>query len=200
MKYAGDFPLPSIRFGFRAKTITQIVFSLLIFSYFSSQKLHCQSLGMPAPGYKSTLGSAASTGLFFNKDAYFWGLGVDYSRLLTSKWVVNISLGYDQEISNSDNKYNNTIINTLTPSLAFGFILNSRIALGLGLGKGLFDDDNETSHLKLNTNGSYTLGLIGVYTIYQKGPHSFDITSGLEKELGGSDLDVTLEIGYGYSF
>jgi hypothetical protein len=180
----------------RYKTMTRIVFAFLFLGLLIFQNTHCQSLGKPSPGYKSTIGAASSTGLFFNKDAYFWGFGVDYSRLLNEKWVVNISLGYDQEIS----KPESTIINTITPSLAFGYILTSKFVVGLDLGKGLYDDENEKGNLEFNKNGDYTAGLIGVYTIYQKGCHGFDITAGLEQAINVSDLDVTVELGYGYSF
>ena len=134
--------------------------------------------------------------MFFNKDAYYWGFGVDYSRLLNEKWVVNISLGYDQEIS----KPESTIINTITPSLAFGYILTSKFVVGLGLGKGQYDDDNEKANLQFNKNGDYTVGLIGVYTLYQKGRHGFVISAGLEQVFDSSYLYVTVELGYGYSF
>ncbi len=184
---------PSLKLIFRTSI------AILVFLVFSVQKAQCQSLGMPAPGYKSTLGAATSTGFFFNKDAYFWGLGVDYSRLLTDKWVINISMGYDQEISKSETK-DNTIINTLTPSLAFGYVFTPKFVLGFGIGKGFFDDDNDTGNLKFNKNGGYTVGLIGVYTIFQKGQHGFDISTGLEQGLGNPDLDLTVELGYGYSF
>ena len=179
--------------------INGISIVVLALGVFSIQKVQCQSLGKPAPGYNNTFGTAISTGLFFNKDAYFWGLGVDYSRMLNEKWIINISMGYDQEISKSETK-DNTIVNTLTPSLAFGYVLTPKFVLGLGLGNGLFDDDNDTGNLKLNNNGSWTVGLIGVYTLFQKGRHGFDITSGFEQGIGNPDLDFTLELGYGYSF
>jgi long-subunit fatty acid transport protein len=171
--------------------MTRIVFAFLALGLFSSQNIHCQSLGKPTPGYKSTVGAATSTGFFFNEDAYFWGLGVDYSRLFSERWVINISIAFDQEISKSKSKHK-TIVSTLTPSLAFGYILTSRFALGLGLGKGLFDDDNDTGNLGFNKNGGYTAGLIGVYTLYQKGRHAFDISTGLEQALGGPYIDVTI--------
>ncbi len=183
----------------RVKLINSISIVVLVLCVFSTQEVQSQSLGKPAPGYKSTFGAATSTGFFFNKDAYFWGLGVDYSRLLTDKWVINISMGYDQEISKSKTS-NNTIINTLTPSLAFGYVFTPKFVLGLGIGKGLFDDDNDTGNLKFNKNGGYTVGLIGVYTLYQKGQHGFDVSTGIEQSLGNSDLDLTVELGYGYSF
>jgi len=181
------------------KFLNKIAFVALVIGACCMQKLQGQSLAQPAPGYNNTFGSAVSTGIFFNKDAYFWGLGVDYSRLLSNNWVINISMAYDQEISKSVSN-TNTAVNTLTPSLAFGYVFTPKFVLGLGVGKGLFDDDNATGNLKLNKNGSWTVGLIGVYTIYQKGRHGFDISAGVEQGIGNADLDITLELGYGYSF
>ncbi len=183
----------------RAKIINRISIVVLVLGVCSIQKVQCQSLGRPTPGYKNTFGAATSTGFFFNKDAYFWGFGVDYSRLLADKWVINISMAYDQEISKSETK-DTTIINTITPSLAFGYVFTPKFVMGFGIGKGLFDDDNETGNLQFNKNGGWTVGLLGVYTILQKGRHGFDISTGLEQGLGSPDLDFTVELGYGYSF
>jgi long-subunit fatty acid transport protein len=181
------------------KSIYRIIIAFLVTGFCSVQNLQCQSLGKPAAGYKNTFGAATSTGFFLNKDAYFWGLGVDYSRMLNERWVFNVSMGYDQEISNKGTE-GNSIVNTLTPSLAFGYIFMPKFVLGLGVGKGLFDDGNESGKLEFNKNGDWTIGLIGVYTIYQKGQHAFDISGGPEQGIGSPDFDLTVELGYGYSF
>ena len=72
--------------------------------------------------------------------------------------------------------------------------------MGIGLGKGLFDDDNDDEKMKFNKNGGWTIGLIGVYSFYQKGPHSFDVSGGIERGLTTPETDLTLELGYGFSF
>ncbi len=172
---------------------------VLILLLFCPLALYCQSVAQPAPGYISTVGGALSGGFFTNKDAVFWGLGMDYSRLVSKKWVVSLGFGFDQEIS-KEKEMNEVVINTLSPSLAFGYILSPKFVLGLGVGKGLLDDDNSSGKMKYNKNGGWTAGLLGVLTIYQKKQHGFDITAGIEQALGNSDLDFTLELGYGYSF
>jgi hypothetical protein len=182
-----------------AKNIRRIVIALLVLGGLSIQNVQSQSFARPAPGYKNTLGAAISTGFFLNKDAYFWGLGADYSRLIGERYVINISMAFDQEISKTETK-GTGIVNTLSPSLALGYVFNSRFALGIGLGKGAFDDDNDTGMLEYNKNGDWTIALIGVYTFYQKGPHGFDISLGVEQGIGNADLDVTAELGYGFSF
>lgn len=166
--------------------------------FLGMQETYAQSLALPAPGYKSTLGAAFSSGIFLNKNAVFWGFGTDYSRLISKKWVANISMNFDQEIAKKSGGAK-SVVNTLSPSLAFGYVFSRKFALGLGAGVGIFDDDNENGNLTFNV-GSWTVGLIGVYTIYQKGRHGFDISGGIEQGIGNSDLDLTLELGYGYSF
>ncbi|MCK5677836.1 MAG: hypothetical protein KAH72_05110 [Flavobacteriaceae bacterium] len=158
-----------------------------------------QSLNMPAEGYSNTFGTAVSGGVFLDKDAVFWGFAVDYSKVIKENWIINISFGYDKEFSKKKDQ-EESVVNTLTPSLAIGYALNRRIAMGLGLGKGIFDDDNEDKHFQFNKNGGWTIGLIGVYSFYQKGPHSFDISGGIERGLSSPETDLTLEFGYGYSF
>ena len=158
-----------------------------------------QSLNMPAEGYSNTFGTAVSGGVFLDKDAVFWGFAVDYSKVIKENWIINISFGYDKEFSKKKDQ-EESVVNTLTPSLAIGYALNRRIAMGLGLGKGIFDDDNDDKHFQFNKNGGWTIGLIGVYSFYQKGPHSFDISGGIERGLSSPETDLTLEFGYGYSF
>jgi len=115
------------------KNLNRFGFIALLLGVCCMHQVQSQSLAQPAPGYKNTFGTAASTGVFFNKDAYFWGLGVDYSRLFSNKWVINISMAYDQEISKSTTN-ENTIVNTLTPSLALGYVISPKFAMGLGAG------------------------------------------------------------------
>ncbi len=57
-------------------------------------------------------------------------------------------------------------------------------AMGIGIGKGFFDDNNEEKQMKFNKNGSWTMGLIGVYTFCQKGQHGFGISTGIEQGIG----------------
>ncbi|NOQ92975.1 MAG: hypothetical protein GQ552_09715 [Flavobacteriaceae bacterium] len=161
--------------------------------------LNGQSLSLPAEGYSNTFGAAISGGVFLDKDAVFWGFAVDYSKVFKENWIINISFGYDKEFSKKKD-HDEVIVNTLTPSLAIGYALNRKIAIGIGLGKGLFDDDNDNKHFQFNKNGGWTIGLIGVYSFYQKGPHSFDVSGGIERGLSTPETDLTLELGYGYSF
>lgn len=164
-----------------------------------SEKANSQSLALPAQGFNNTFGFAVSGGVFFNKEAVFWGLTIDYSRVFKKRWIIDLSMGLDQEHTNKDNN-EELVVNTLSPSVAFGYVITPKFAMGIGLGKGLLDDDNEENKLKFNKNGGWTIGLLGALTIYQKGHHGFDISAGLEQGLTDPETDFTVELGYGYSF
>ena len=160
---------------------------------------NAQSLALPSEGYTNTFGTAVSGGVFLDKDATFWGFSVDYSKVVLKNWIVNFSFAYDKEFSkNKDNV--ESIVNTITPSLAIGCAFTPKIALGVGLGKGIFDDDNDNKKFRYNKDGGWTLGLIGVYSFYQNGHHSFDVSGGIERGLTNPETDLTIELGYGYSF
>ena len=164
-----------------------------------STEIFAQKLSMPATGYLNTFGTAVSGGFFFDKKATFWGTAVDYSRVVFDNWIINVSISYDQEHEDLDDG-GYKVTNTFTPSVAVGYSVSSNIAAGIGLGKGLFDDDNEGKKIKYNPDGGWTIGLIGVYTFYQSKQHSFDISFGLERGLANPETDLSIDIGYGFSF
>jgi len=158
-----------------------------------------QSLSKPVAGNTNTFGSAISGGFFFDKKATFWGVAVDYSRVVFNNWIINVSFSYDQEHEDLDDG-GYSVTNTFTPSIAIGYAISNNIAAGIGLGKGMFDDDNKEKKIKYNPDGGWTIGLIGVYTFYQSNQHSFDISFGLERGLGKPETDLSIDIGYGFSF
>ncbi len=158
-----------------------------------------QSLSMPVGGYLNTFGSAVSGGVFLDKKATFWGAAVDYSRVVFDNWIINVSFSYDQEHEDLDDG-GYSVTNTFSPSVAIGYAISNNIAAGIGLGKGMFDDDNEGKKIKFNPDGGWTIGLIGVYTFYQSEQHSFDVSGGIERGLTNPETDLTVELGYGFSF
>lgn len=164
-----------------------------------SAEIFAQKLSMPSTGYMNTFGAAVSGGVFLDKNATFWGAAVDYSRVVFDNWIINLSISYDQEHEDLDNG-GNQVTNTFTPSFAIGYSITSVFAAGIGIGKGLFDDGNDENNIKYNPEGGWTIGLIGVYTFYQFNHSSFDISGGIERGLKNPETDITIELGYGYSF
>ena len=158
-----------------------------------------QSLNIPAEGFRNSCGVSISGGVFIDKEAVFWGASTDYSRLVGKNWILNISLCFDQEHSNPEDG-NWGIVNTFSPALAMGYAISPRLAAGIGIGKGMFDDDHADGTFRYTTEGNLTLGFLGVYTIYLNGPHSLDIGGGIERGVITPETDFTLEIGYGINF
>ncbi len=180
----------------RIKILVKLLVILIIFL---TTEIAAQGFSQPVAGYKNTFGTAVSGGFFFDKKATFWGAAVDYSRVIFDNWIINVSFSFDQEHEDlDDGSY--AVTNTFSPSLAVGYSIASNIAAGIGLGKGMFDDDNEGKKIKYNPDGGWTIGLIGVYTFYQSKQHSFDISFGLERGLGNPETDLSIDIGYGFSF
>ena len=161
--------------------------------------LNGQSLSVPVAGYKNNVGTALSTGIFIDKPAWFLGWGVDYSFVVGEKWIILAGLAYDQEHS-TKSKSNEIPVHSFSPNLALGYILTPRFAIGAGIGKGLFDTDNSEGKLKYTNSGNLTIGLLGSYTVYSKNRHGIDLGWGVERGLINPETDITIELGYGYSF
>ena len=47
--------------------------------------------------YKNSFGVGFSGGLPYDRDAYFWGATVNYTRLLEFPWSVTASIAFDQK-------------------------------------------------------------------------------------------------------
>ena len=163
-------------------------------------QVKCQGLRLPSEGYQQCLGVAASTGAFFDKPAVFLGLSLDYAYFIKEKWIVLAGIAYDQEHKTQVSEGEKKTIHTITPNAAIGYAINSRLAVGAGIGKGLWDTDNDKQELKFSTSGNLTVGVLCAYTFYLNGPHGFDITGGIERGLITPETNFTVEIGYGYSF
>ena len=177
----------------------KINFLLIVLLMTKGMLLLGQSISIPAEGYKNSYGVSISGGVFLDKEAVFIGASTDYSRLIGGNWIINVSFCYDQEHSSSEDG-STAIVNTLSPALALGYAISPRLAAGIGIGKGMFDDDNSTDNMKYTSEGNLTVGLLCVYTLYQKGPHSIDIGGGIERGLITPETDITIEIGYGINF
>jgi len=163
-------------------------------------QLKGQGLRVPNEGYKQCAGIAISTGAFFDKPAVFIGLGFDYAYIIKEKWVLLGGLTFDSEHKTKLSEGETRVINTLTPNAAVGYLITSRLAVGAGVGKGLWDTDNPEKKMKYTTSGNLTVGVLCAYTIYLNGPHGMDVTGGIERGLITVETNFTVEIGYGYSF
>lgn len=172
---------------------------LIVWLMAKGMLLSGQSISLPAEGYKNSCGGSINGGVFLDREAVFFGVSTDYSRVLDGNWIVNVSLSFDQEHSSSEDG-SAGIVNTLSPALAVGYAISPRLAAGIGIGKGMFDDDNSSGKFTYTSQGNLTVGLLCVYTIHQKGPHSFDIGGGIERGIITPETDITIELSYGINF
>ena len=180
------------------KNLKILIFSSLCL--FVASALHGQTMRPPNPGFKNTIGTALSTGVFFDKPAYFFGWSVDYAHVVGEKWILLGGLAYDQEHKTEVKAGEMKVIHTLTPNVAVGYAVSRNLAFGFGIGKGMWDTDNSEKKMKFTTSGNLTIGILASYVILFQGPHGIDVTAGLERGLITPETNVTFELGYGYSF
>ena len=90
-----------------------------------------QSISIPTEGHKNSYGVSINGGVFIDKEAVFIGASTDYSRLIGEKWIINVSLCFDQEHSSSDDG-STAIVNTISPALALGYAISPRLAAADG--------------------------------------------------------------------
>ena len=179
----------------------KIVF-LLCFLFFilGSVDLSGQSLRLPNEGYKQCFGIAFSTGVFIDKPAWFVGISFDYAYIIGERWILLGGIAFDQEHKTHVSEGERKTVQTLTPNIAVGYAFSRRLAIGAGVGKGLWDTDNSEEKMKFTSKGNLTVGILCSYTILLKGPHGIDITGGLERGLITPETNITLEMGYALSF
>jgi len=176
-------------------------FILIAFvSMFSVCQIHAQGLRVPTGDYKSSIGTAISTGFFVDKPAVFFGYSVDYSYVFNKKFIILGGLAYDQEHTSKTGEDESGVVHSLTPTVTIGYVLTPKFAMGIGFGKALWDTDNTNQKLRFTGKGNITAGLMFSYTFYSKGHSSFDLGGGVEQGIITPETDVTLEIGYAYSF
>jgi hypothetical protein len=176
------------------------IYILVLFGLVSICQINAQSLTIPSNGYKNSIGTSISTGIFIDKAAVFWGCSVDYSYIINDKIILLFGFAYDQEYKTEKKENEHDVIQTITPNIAFGYALSNKFALGIGLGKGVLDTDNPNQKLKFTSDGNLTAGLLFSITMFSKNHHSIDLGGGIERGLITPETDLTIELGYGYNF
>ena len=92
---------------------------------------------LPAPGFTNSFGFGASYGEMLRREAWFWGLSLDYGRLLGERWAGNAALTWDRE-----SKETGADVETYSLVATVSWVITRRFSLATGLAKGLADDDN----------------------------------------------------------
>lgn len=164
------------------------------------QEGRAQSLGNIMPNYQSTFSVAASYGGTFKADAWLWGFAADYSTFISNKWIGSASIAYDQETAQLGGG-RSELANTVSLQFAAGYMINRRLSFGAGFAKGTLGNIQGQGNMKFKDFGKdWTVGILGIYTFWMKGPHSLDVSSSLEYRLNETKGSYSFDIGYGYSF
>ena len=88
--------------------------------------------------FMNAFGLGASIGTPYQRDAYFWGLTLDYMRVIRRPWSVTTSLNFDQEHEEGSSP----AVNTFTLVATINWSASRLFTFTTGLGKGFIDDNN----------------------------------------------------------
>jgi hypothetical protein len=113
--------------------------------------------------FHNTVGVGASIGSPYERDAWFWGLSADYTRLIAGPWSASASLTFDQESDRSDSQAE-AVVNTFTLVVTANWSAAHWMTLTTGLGKGFLDDDNSSGELQF-TSGDWGTGIAAGFSL-----------------------------------
>ena len=148
---------------------------------------------------KNSVGLGASYGVFLERDADFWGLAVDYGRVIGSRWAGGASLGFDQETDHSRAEEQST--DTLNAIVTVSYRIGS-VNVITGLSKGFADTDNPDRTMDWS-DGDWGTGLVIAYSIPGLLPSDrwvASISVGYEYNLTDPEADLSFDAGVGYLF
>jgi hypothetical protein len=153
----------------------------------------------PDARFENSIGVGASYGPFLERDADFWGLAVDYGRILAGKWAAGASLAFDRESDRSVASTKTTDTFSAVGTLSYGL---GGFNLTTGLSKGFADTDNP-SDVWAWTDGDWGTGLILGYAIRGfPAAHRWvtTLSAGYEYNITADEPDLSFDIGIGYLF
>lgn len=169
----------------------------------AASHVSAQIVGVPKPvdaQYRNSLGFGASVGPFLDKDAYFWGLAVDYGRFVSGPWSVAASFAFDREtqtVSNGGRKK--------TDSLSAVGLVNytvGKLTLTTGLSKGFASTDNAERTMRF-ASGDWGTGIVAGWSfgaLPWATQDSISLSVGYEYNLSQKESDVTFDVGYAFAF
>jgi len=131
------------------------------------------------------------------RDAWFWGLSIDYGRILEKEWAVNGALSWDRE-----KKETGVSVETYTFVATVSWIITERFSLTTGLAKGFADNDNKEAKMQF-TNADLGTGLaIGISLPELKfwALETVALSVSYEYNISASETDVSLDLTTGISF
>lgn len=108
--------------------------------------------------YKNVFGFGGSVGFPYKQDdVWFWGLNVNYSRVIKMPWSATIGFSYNQTISKPSGEPK-SVINDFNLFSGINYSFFKVLTASTGIGKVVISDNNEKSDLKF-TDGDWITGI-----------------------------------------
>ena len=148
--------------------------------------------------YVNALGVGLSYGEQNDKDADFWGWSADYSRWLSRRWVLGLTLAWDEEterrIAQPDK-----VVRSYTVIGQVSYNLTPQFSLTTGLGQEIAADDNASGTMKFK-NGDVSTGLALGYTWLLSTRNSLGMSLAYEYNISESETSISVDVTFGWSF
>jgi hypothetical protein len=150
------------------------------------------------PGFSNELGLGVSYGVKLSKDAQFFGYAPDYVRVLSENWLLNVSFAYDKDTEFK--KCSKEVTETWTPSLMIGYQLSSRLALGVGLGHGLFENKDGGGWTSVKFGNDLTVAAAFATSLWNKDRHGLALSVSFEYNISDKEPSISTDLGYSFAF
>lgn len=172
---------------------------LLIMSTSVYGQIHAPAIASHK-GHDATIGGGISSGLMLQRNAFFYGGTIDYSKYINDLFTATASMAYDQERDKTE--VNKSIVNTFTFIGSMSYALSKSVVVSTGLAKGFADDDNKAKNISF-TNADLSTGISFGYAfpkINQSQNKTYSISTSLEYNITKSEFSVSVDLGIGFSF
>jgi len=156
---------------------------------------------IPKDVNSNSVGVGISAGTVVERDANFWGFTLDYARRTSDRLVISGSVTWDRETETFTSKPDNTV-NTYTAVGTISYLLNERMSLTTGLGKGFADDDNPDQSMRF-TNGDLSTGIVFGYAT-EGFPFfardSVSLSAAYEYNIDKNETMISFDLAFGWGF
>ena len=144
--------------------------------------------------HKNAVSVGVSIGTPYLKDASFWGLSADYSRVLSADWSTSASVNYDRETERRDTQPDK-IVDAYTAVWVINYSLSSRWSLSTGLAQEFMNDDNAESELRFGL-GDVSTGISAGFSP----TNSVGISFSWEWNITESEPSISVDFSYRWQF
>jgi hypothetical protein len=152
----------------------------------------------PTSGLPNELGLGLSYGIKLDKDALFWGYAPDYVRVIGGKWLLNLSLAYDEETETKDGSQ--SVTETWTPAVMIGYQVGPKIAVGGGFGHGVIENKDGGGWTSVKAGKDLSAAVAFAVSLWSKGRHGLALSVSLEYNISEHEPSISTDIGYAFGF